>query len=124
MTEQQSTRFVLSDKAYNNMKKVVQLGLPATSSLYFGLASIWGLPGAEQVVGTIAVITTFLGVTLGVSTKQFNAADTADGEMVVITDGGGVRTFSLEVDGDPDELAGKEEIKFKVRKTDIPEPPE
>ena len=46
--------------------------LPALGTLYFALASIWGLPCGEQIVGTITAIDTFLGVILGISTAQYN----------------------------------------------------
>ena len=41
-------------------------------TLYFTLAGIWNLPCAEQVVGTITAIDTFLGCILGISTLEYN----------------------------------------------------
>ena len=38
---------------------------------YFGLAGIWDLPYAENVVGTITVIDTFLGCLLGISSMEY-----------------------------------------------------
>lgn len=63
---------ILSDKTYDFLKWIAMIVLPALGTLYFGLASIWGLPYGEQVVGTITVIDTFLGALLGVSTSQYN----------------------------------------------------
>lgn len=63
---------ILTDKAYNILKWVALVLLPALGALYFGLAGIWGLPYGEQIVGTITVIDTFLGVILGISTVQYN----------------------------------------------------
>lgn len=62
----------MKDNTYNTLKRIAQVVLPALGSLYFGLAQIWGLPYAEQIVGTIALIDTFLGVILGISTKSYN----------------------------------------------------
>ena len=62
----------IPDKVYDVLKWIVMIVLPAISTLYFALAGIWGLPMAEQIVGTIAAITTFLGVLLGISTAQYN----------------------------------------------------
>lgn len=62
----------MNNKVYDTLKWIAQILLPAIGTLYFGLAGIWGLPYAEQVVGTITVIDTFLGVVLGVSTLQYN----------------------------------------------------
>jgi len=65
----------LSNKTYDILKWVAQIFLPAAGTLYFALASIWGFPYAEQIVGTITAIDTFLGVLLGISTNSYNKAD-------------------------------------------------
>lgn len=62
----------MSNKVYDILKWIVQIGLPAASTLYFTLASIWGFPNTEYVVGSIAAVETFLGVVLGISTVQYN----------------------------------------------------
>ena len=62
----------MNNKTYDILKWVAQFFLPATGTLYFALASIWGLPYGEQVVGTIIAIDAFLGVVLGISTAQYN----------------------------------------------------
>ncbi len=61
----------LSNKAYDILKWIAQLLLPAVATLYFALAGIWGFPYGEQIVGTITAIDTFLGVILGISTAQY-----------------------------------------------------
>ena len=62
----------MSNKTYDICKWIAQYLLPASATLYFALANIWGFPYAEQVVGTISAIDTFLGVMLGISTIQYN----------------------------------------------------
>jgi len=109
---------MLSNNSYSLGKKLVQVYIPALSSLYFGLGSIWGLPAVEQVVGTLAVLATFLGVCLGLSSKQYDASDAAyDGKVVVETDDVGKKIFSLELEGDPSELETKNAVSFKVDQT-------
>ena len=66
---------MLSNRAYDTLKWIAQIVLPALGALYFGLSSIWGLPYGEEVVGTIAVVDTFLGALLGISTAQYNKAN-------------------------------------------------
>ncbi len=61
----------MSNKVYDTLKWIAQILLPALATLYFALAAIWGLPAAEQVVGTITAIDTFLGVLLGISTSNY-----------------------------------------------------
>lgn len=62
----------MSNKTYDVLKYVAQYILPAAGTLYFALASIWGLPYGEQIVGTITAVDAFLGVTLGISTANYN----------------------------------------------------
>lgn len=62
----------MSNKVYDILKELAQIWLPAIATLYFTLASIWGLPYAEQIVGTISAIDVFLGTVLKISTIQYN----------------------------------------------------
>jgi len=61
----------MSGKTYDVLKYIAQIVLPAIATLYFTLAQIWGLPYAEQIVGTITAIDTFLGVLLKISTNYY-----------------------------------------------------
>lgn len=61
----------MSNKTYDVLKFIAQIVLPAIGALYFGLAGIWGFPYAEQIVGTITVVDTFLGAILGISTASY-----------------------------------------------------
>lgn len=67
---------MLSDKVYNVLKTIAQYVLPATATLYFGLAKIWNLPYPEQIVGTIMALDTFLGAILGLSLVEYNRRET------------------------------------------------
>ena len=62
----------MSNKMYDILKYIAQIILPAIGTLYFALASIWGFPYAEQIVGTITAVDTFLGVILKISTDSYN----------------------------------------------------
>lgn len=61
----------ISNKTYDILKWLCLIFLPAASTLYWTLSSIWGWPYAEQVTGTIAAVTTFIGVIIGISTKTY-----------------------------------------------------
>lgn len=61
----------LSNKAYDALKYIAQIVLPAIGALYFGLAKIWHLPYATEIVGTIACVDTFLGAILQISTNNY-----------------------------------------------------
>ena len=62
----------MNNKVYDVLKWIAQILLPAIGTLYFAIASIWGLPYAEQIVGTITAVDAFLGAMLGISTHYYN----------------------------------------------------
>ena len=61
----------MSNKVYDVLKYITQIGLPALGTLYFTLSNIWGFPYAEEVVGTISAVVTFLGILLGISSAKY-----------------------------------------------------
>jgi hypothetical protein len=111
--------FIMSDRMYNGAKRLVQIILPAFSALYFGLASIWGLPSPDKVVGSVAVLTTFVGVCIGISNKTYTAMDGSNvGTLVITEKPDGMKTISLEVNDDTafEDLETKDSVSFKVNK--------
>ena len=62
----------LTNKQYDILKWIALIALPAVGTLYFTLATIWGFPYGDQVVGTITAVDTFLGALLGISTSKHN----------------------------------------------------
>lgn len=67
-----SVHMKLSNKAYDIMKWIAMIALPAAGTLYFALAAVWGLPYAEAVVGTITAVDAFMGALLGISGASYN----------------------------------------------------
>lgn len=61
----------MSNETYDILKFIAQILLPALGTLYFALATIWGFPYGEQIVGTITAVDAFLGTCLGISTKNY-----------------------------------------------------
>jgi hypothetical protein len=107
---------MITGKLYNFLKFCALVAFPALGTLYFALAGIWGLPAAEEVVGTIVAIDTFLGVVLQISSSNYNSS-TAQGTLNVHESEEG-KVFNLELDGDPElELEGKDRVVFDVKKT-------
>ena len=70
----------MSNTTYDRLKFIAQVVLPALGTLYAALAGIWGLPYAEQIVGTIVAVDTFLGVVLKISTYQYTKSLEAQNE--------------------------------------------
>lgn len=71
---------ILSNKAYDVLKWIAQVALPAAGTLYAALSGIWGFPYGEQIVGTIVAVDTFLGIILGISNAKYNKTIVKDGE--------------------------------------------
>ena len=109
----------LSNRTYDNLKKVVTLVLPALGTLYFTIAAIWGLPRSEEVVGTIAAITVFLGAVLGISSYSYEkSGDKYDGDLVVEKNAEGepsVISLALTKHEDPLAITNQDQVVFKVR---------
>lgn len=68
----------ISNELYDVLKFIAQIVLPALGTFYFAIASIWGLPYAEQIVGTITAIDALLGALLGISTIQYKKENKDD----------------------------------------------
>lgn len=106
----------MSDKLYNFLKFLALVLLPAVAAAYFTLAQLWGLPNAEQVVGTIAVAETFLGVLVRAASKSWDNSDTKyDGEFEEAEDGSRLELKSVNYAA-IDPAAGKTELLFKVNR--------
>lgn len=65
----------MSNKVYDILKYIAQIVLPAVGTLYFALASIWGFPYGEEIVGTITAVDTFLGAVLMISSASYNKGE-------------------------------------------------
>ena len=66
------TMFKLSNSVYDFLKFLCTILLPAIGTLYFALSKIWGLPLAEEIVGTLSAIAVFIGAIIGISSAQYN----------------------------------------------------
>lgn len=62
----------MSNKAFDALRFVAEIILPALGALYAALAHIWGWPYAEAIVGTIAAVDTFLGALVIGLRKSYN----------------------------------------------------
>ena len=105
----------MTNKTYDRLKFLTMIVLPAMAALYFAVAQIWGLPNAEQVVGTIAAVTTFLGAVLGITSGQYKKSDAAyDGQIIVDTTDPDKETFVLDYNRHPLDLIEQDKVVFKV----------
>ena len=70
--KQEIIPLLMSDKTYDIMKWIVQYILPGLGVLYAIIAGVTGLPYAEVVLAVVMAVDWFLGIILGISTKQYN----------------------------------------------------
>lgn len=66
---------ILPDKAYNVLKWICIILLPALATLWFALGKIWGFPYLAEIEATIVAIDTFLGAILGISAINYSRLD-------------------------------------------------
>lgn len=102
-----------TNEAYNVLKQIALVWLPAAATLYVGIAALWSLGDVAQVVGTLSAIDTFLGVVLRISSSSYSPAidgtlNTSETDTKII--------YGLELDTAPEKLAGKKTVVLKVVK--------
>lgn len=75
---------ILTNNVYDKFNTLVMVILPGLGALYFGLAQIWAFPEPEKVVGTITVVSVFLGLFLKNEKRKYDKSDAKyDGTMIV-----------------------------------------
>src|SRR5688572_9693723 len=72
----------MGNTAYNTIKWIALIFLPAAGAAYFGLGSLWDFPEVDKVVGSVTVLETFLGLLLRKQAVDYGTAKTV-GDVVV-----------------------------------------
>jgi len=105
-----------SNRSYDYLKFVALILLPGLGTLYYALAGTWHLPKADEVVATVTAVDTFLGVLVQFLANRYNKSDAKyDGSIVVSQAASGKKTYSLEFDGDPENLDSLSQVTFKIK---------
>lgn len=63
---------IINSKLYDVLKYITMIVLPALTTLWLSVGSIWGFPYVEPIGATLTAITAFLGAILGISTSLYN----------------------------------------------------
>lgn len=63
--------FVINGDLYDFLNDVSKVGLPGLGAFYFTVATIWGLPYGDKIVGTIAAIAVLLGIWLKIAKVSY-----------------------------------------------------
>ena len=72
---------IINSKVYDVMKYITMVVLPAVTTLWLAVGSIWGLPYVEPIGATLSAITVFLGAILGISTSLYNIREQRKDEL-------------------------------------------
>jgi hypothetical protein len=116
MGDHEKQDYPMNNATFNFLRLQAQIILPALGTLYFALAAIWGLPFADEVVGTIVALDAFLGILLGYSRKKYNESDAAYDGHLYITEGEEPETkaLGLQVTTDPIRLDKRSVARLKI----------
>lgn len=114
---------LLGDSAYMKLKHSTTVVLPALGALYFALAQIWHLPKAEEVVGSLAALNTFLGVVLGVSTRSYNRSDVKYAGIIEVEETPDAKQLNFILNEAARPLEKQPEVTFRVDNSSTGETP-
>lgn len=101
----------IPNKVYDVIKWVSLVVLPAISTLYWSLASIFGWPYAEQITGAVAAIQTLIGALLGVSAKNYEG----DGDLLIDTSREDKDVVRINFNVDPYTVGDRRTFMLKVK---------
>jgi hypothetical protein len=76
MTEDNKPKGLIPDTAYDILKWVAIIVLPATATFIVGLGGIWPIPYAGQAAATITALGVLLGALLGLTSIKYNSTTT------------------------------------------------
>ena len=65
-------RILLTNRAYDILKWVCLIALPALAALLTAVGEIWSVPEMPRIVMTLNAVTAFLGAMIGLSTSTYN----------------------------------------------------
>lgn len=117
-TNSKSKDYLINNKTYDFLKKLVQIILPAFGTFYLTFGNVWDLPGTKQVSDTIIALCTFIGVLLSISARSYNKSDSKyDGSIEIINREDGSKLYSLNLNDAAEKIDEKKNVNFKVQNT-------
>lgn len=105
---------LLSNTTYDRLKELNTKVLPAAGACYFALAKIWGFPKGEEVVGTLAVIATFVGVVLLWSANRYEKSGAGYDGTVDVQNLDGQKTLVMDITTEPEDMLNQKTVNLKV----------
>ena len=69
-----------NSKTYDVFMWIALVALPATATLWFTVAKIWGLPYIAEITGTLVAVDTFIGALIGISNIRYQLEEEKNGK--------------------------------------------
>jgi len=104
----------LSNKAYDVIKWLITIGLPAVGAVYWAMVEVWDFPRVTGVNGTINSIIVTLGMLIGYSTRKYKQREESPDGDLIVTDDEGEKYLSLAVNQSIDALTSKDAVRLIV----------
>lgn len=105
--------FLLSSKLYLRLKGFALLFLPAVAACYFGLSWFGHQPAVTAVLGVISILELLLGMILAISSDNYNRME-FDGRIIKNSTPQGGRSYLLDLNVDPEDVADMTIVRFKI----------
>jgi hypothetical protein len=119
-TDTPDAKGFMSRRAYDRLKFLALIVLPALATLWFGVGGLWHLTHTTEIVGTITAVDAFLGVILQVSSNAYyKSGANFDGELKMVTKEDGDEKVVFDVQTDPETVIktiGKHSFEFRVNR--------
>lgn len=100
--------------AYDVLKPIALIWLPAIATLYTVLAAIWGFGDVEAVVGSISAVDGFLGAALHLSTNPTPQQSSSGGQLVIANTESGGKSMYLVLESEIEDLEKQKQILLTV----------
>jgi hypothetical protein len=104
----------LTNAAYDFLKPIALIWLPAAATAYAAIAAILGLGNVAAVVGIISAADGFLGAVLHLSTNPANPTTPASGQLVINKTDSGEKSVYLVLESELEDLEKNKTITLTV----------
>lgn len=98
-----------ANKVYDILKWVCLIACPAAITLILVVSTIWNIPCATQIVGTIGAVQTFIGACIGISSKNYT-----DG-TVSVEDIDDTKAYKFELNEPIENIGDRKSIVLNVK---------
>jgi hypothetical protein len=104
-----------NQKIYYAFRFISWVVIPVFSALWYIISGILHTHTPSPVVGVIIAIDAYLGIALQISSARYQKKNQKRAGYIVRSDNEEKRTFTLELEMDPEEFQHEDELVFKMR---------